>query len=190
MGKGLNRNMKWNRFTVTSQCFTLEQVKEINKAVKEVIAKVESKEESSNAAKGASKTGKFFTVPCVPLMKIIYPWLHQCQEINRQHFGYDIQWQFHLDSFNYNIYGPKGEYDWHLDAKKPGTFSDIKLTCLLNLSEEPYEGGAFNSLTQKEIKFDSGMGLVINPLVAHQVTPITKGERITLTYWAVGPLWI
>jgi len=68
---------------------------------------------------------------------------------------------------------------------------DIKLTCLLNLSEEPYEGGEFCAINQEEetIKFDSGMGLVMNSLIAHKVTPVTKGERITLTYWAMGPLW-
>ena len=67
---------------------------------------------------------------------------------------------------------------------------DMKLTCMLNLSEEPYEGGEFeaNGIDEK-IKFDSGDGLVLNSLVAHRVTPVTKGERITLTYWAYGPAW-
>ena len=44
-------------------------------------------------------------------------------------------------------------------------------------------------LEEETIKFDSGMGLVMNSLIAHKVTPVTKGERITLTYWAMGPLW-
>ena len=60
----------------------------------------------------------------------------------------------------------------------------------LNLSEEAYEGGEFISMGQPEkLKFDSGDGLVVNSLIAHRVTPITKGKRITLTYWANGPLW-
>ena len=67
---------------------------------------------------------------------------------------------------------------------------DIKLTCLLNLSEETYEGGEFCAVgSDEKIKFDSGMGLIITSLIAHKVTPITKGERITLTYWAMGPSW-
>ncbi len=129
-------------------------------------------------------------VPCLPLMNLIHPWSNECQKINSQYFGYHIYWHFHLDAFNYNEYGTNGEYDWHIDATKTGARTDIKLTCLLNLSEEIYEGGKFNSLNQNGfIKFDPGMGLVINSLVAHRVTPVTKGKRTTLSYWATGPLW-
>ena len=68
--------------------------------------------------------------------------------------------------------------------------SDIKLTCLLNLSEETYEGGEFHTINVGgKHDFAPGMGLIMNPLIAHQVTPVTKGERITLTYWAGGPAW-
>ena len=172
---------------VVFTCFTHEQVKEINKTIKKNVLK---NEEPQRATPNVAKIGKFFTVPCSSLMNLINQWLYQCQYINRQRFGYDIYWQFHLDSLNYNVYGTNGEYNWHIDAAKAGALHDIKLTCLLNLSEEPYEGGEFNQLNQKEkTKFDSGMGFVINSLVAHKVTPITKGERITLTYWAAGPLW-
>ena len=168
-------------------CFTHEQVKEINKAIKNSMLKQE--EPSENSA-NVSKIGKFSVVPCLPLMNLIHPWLYKCQQINRQYFGYDVYWHFHLDSLNYNVYGTKGEYGWHIDANRSGTPSAMKLTCLLNLSEEAYEGGEFVSIIQPEkLKFDSGDGLVVNSLIAHKVTPVTKGERITLTYWATGPLW-
>ena len=66
----------------------------------------------------------------------------------------------------------------------------MKLTCLLNLSEETYEGGEFCLLSSNNSQeFTSGMGLIFNSLIAHKVTPVTKGERITLTYWAEGPSW-
>ena len=68
--------------------------------------------------------------------------------------------------------------------------SDQKLTCLLNLSEKPYEGGDFYlTFDNKKIKFKSGEALIFNSLIAHKVSPITKGERITLTYWGIGPVW-
>ena len=53
------------------------------------------------------------------------------------------------------------------------------------------EGGEFKymGVGNKTIKFDSGMMLIINSLIAHKVTPVTKGKRITLTYWALGPAW-
>ena len=67
---------------------------------------------------------------------------------------------------------------------------DVKLTCLLNLSEEPYEGGEFHVINHVGgHKFSSGMSVVFNSLIAHKVTPVTKGERITLTYWASGSAW-
>jgi len=175
----------------TFQCFTFKQVKEINKEIKKNITE---KEEVSKAAQNTSKKGDFFHIPCLPLMELIHPWLYKCQQANRDLFGYDIYWDFHLETLNYNVYGENGEYDWHIDANnqnsnKAGVL-DIKLTCLLNLSEEPYEGGEFYTITSKpEVKFTTGMGLITTSLIAHKVTPVTKGERITLTYFANGPSW-
>ena len=171
----------------TFDCFTKEQVREINKKIKKNISE---KEPESEAATYTTKTGDFYHVPCMPLMELLHSWLYQCQQANRETWGYDICWDFHLESLNYNVYGVKGEYGWHIDANNTSSPIDSKLTCLLNLSEEPYEGGEFYTINNKEKhKFNSGMGLVVNSLIAHKVTPITKGERITLTYWAHGPLW-
>ena len=168
-------------------CFNHEQVKEINKKIKENIIGEEPK---SNAASDTLKTGEFFHVPCGPLMDLLHPWLYQCQMQNKINFGYDIDWHFHLDTLNYNVYKTGGKYDWHIDSDNEMTPSDMKLTCLLNLSEEPYEGGNFLKINEKEeIKFDSGHALVFNSLIGHKVTPVTKGERITLTYWGEGPSW-
>jgi len=170
------------------QCFTIEQVKEINKVIKNNLLQKEVTKEPIGMFN--SKIGDFFSIPCTPLMELLHPWLHQCQRINRGFFGYDINWYFHLDYMNYNVYGKNGKYDWHIDAS-PETSSDIKLTCLLNLSEEPYEGGEFLLIngTPQKTKFESGGGLVFNSLIAHKVTPVIKGERITLTYWATGSNW-
>tara|TARA_B110000196_G_C21010365_1_gene597557 strand:+ start:226 stop:858 length:633 start_codon:yes stop_codon:yes gene_type:complete len=178
-------NPKFN--TATFQCFTQEQVKEINKLIKKNIV---GKESSTEPAEYVTKIGDFSVVPCMPLMKLIHPWLAECQKRNRDIFGYDIYWDFHLEGLNYNVYGTGGEYEWHIDVNNMIQPLDAKLTCLLNLSEEPYEGGEFcivGGVTP--IEFTSGMGLVMTSLIGHKVTPITKGERITLSYWAVGPSW-
>ena len=164
--------------------FTQEQVKEINKEIKKNILK---KEPAGNAAPDTTKTGEFFNIQCSILMELIHPWLYQCQMLNKLTFGYDISWDFHLDMLNYNVYGENDEYDWHIDSNNIYE-TDEKLTCLLNLSEEPYEGGEFYTTNGKH-EFTSGMGCVLNSLIAHKVTPVTKGERITLTYWATGPTW-
>ena len=167
-------------------CFTHEQVKEINKKIKE---NIRGRQNPSDAAQTAIKTGDFLYIPCSPLMELLHPWLYECQNINRNQFGYDIYWNFHLEKFNYNVYGKYGEYGWHVDANRE-EITDKKLTCILNLSEETYEGGDFYLTFENEkIKFGSGEGLVFTSLIAHKVTPITKGERITLTYWGWGPTW-
>ena len=172
---------------ISFQCFEHEQIKEINKNIKKNILQ---KEESNDAAKDTNKKGEFFILQCSPLMELIHPWLYKCQQINKKVFGYDIYWDFYLEKLNYNVYGTNDEYDWHVDANSVNTPTDMKLTCLLNLSEKPYEGGEFCTINFTEkIKFDSGVGLILNSLIAHKVTPVTKGERITLTYWADGPSW-
>jgi len=174
-------------FISTFPCFVPKEIKAINELIKKNLGQ---KEDPTQVAKNVNKTGEFFNVPISPIMNLIHPWLYRCQNLNRQHFGHDIDWQFQTDAVNYNVYGINDTYGWHIDARTESR-TDIKLTCLLNLSEEPYEGGEFLIRSQEEgkIKFDSGMGLIANPLVAHKVTPVTKGKRITLTYWALGPLW-
>jgi hypothetical protein len=171
---------------ITFPYFTHEQVKKINKEIRKNIRQ----KEPLDAAASAIKVGSFFHIPCLSLTELLHPWLKQCQEINKKVFGYDIFWNFPVESFNYNVYDKSGEYDWHTDVTK-NKECDIKLTCLLNLSEETYEGGEFRTIGKpnENIKFTSGMGLIINPLIAHKVTSVTKRERITLTYWGVGPSW-
>ena len=171
---------------ITFPYFTHEQVKEINKEIRKNIRQ----KEPLDAAASAIKVGSFFHIPCLSLTELLHPWLKQCQEINKKVFGYDIFWNFPVESFNYNVYDKSGEYDWHTDVTE-NKECDIKLTCLLNLSEEAYKGGKFRTIgnPNENIKFTSGMGLIFNPLIAHKVTPITKGERISLTYWGVGPSW-
>ena len=171
---------------ITFPYFTHEQVKEINKEIRKNIRQ----KEPLDAAASAIKVGSFFHIPCLSLTELLHPWLKQCQVINTKAFGYDIFWNFPVESFNYNVYDKSGEYDWHTDVTE-NKECDIKLTCLLNLSEETYEGGKFRTIgnPNENIKFTSGMGLIFNPLIAHKVTPVTKGERITLTYWGEGPSW-
>jgi hypothetical protein len=186
-------NSKYN--IISFKCFTLDQVKIINKQIQKNVVGEEPESSVAQPINGM-KTGTFTHVHCASLMELIHPWLYNIQLINKDIFGYDVYWHFHLDTLQYNVYGVGGKYGWHIDAgieshTGPVIASDIKLTCLLNLSEEPYEGGEFHTINDSgEIhEFTPGMGLIMNSLIAHQVTPVTKGERITLTYWATGPAW-
>ena len=57
------------------------------------------------------------------------------------------------------------------------------MTCLFNVRSP-------SKIFTEPIEFTSGMGILFTSLIAHKVTPITTGERRTLTYWANGPEWI
>ena len=168
--------------------FTDEQVKEINKKIRTSTGYKGGGDKYESAYK--FKKGEFFYLPCPPLMELLHPFTKQCQLINRTHFQYDIYWDFHLEGFNYNVYGEGGEYGWHVDGNSDPTPMDMKLTCILNLSEELYEGGDFFiTPAEEKIEVNSGEAIVFTSLIAHRVTPVTKGERITLTYWGQGPSW-
>ena len=105
----MNNKLSINTFEV----FTQEQVVKINKEIKKNILRTQ---QSSDGAQNVSKIGKFSIVRCGPLMELIHPWLYLCQESNKKLFGYDIEWDFHLDTLSYNVYDTDGEYGWHVDA--------------------------------------------------------------------------
>ena len=62
------------------------------------------------------------------------------------------------------------------------------MTFLINLSEEPYEGGDFiiNGQTQDFFR-EPGTAIMFKSHLRHEVTPVTKGNRISLTYFIHGP---
>ena len=183
---------------VSAVIFSTEQIKEINREIQKFITD-DSAENSQNPALG--KKGKFNLIPCAPMLNYLYPYISEIQKANMKFFGYDIFFYLGTDQFNYNVYDgkTKDEYDWHTDGTQMEAPSDIKLTCLLNLSEEPYEGGDFlcfpdyNDPEKEEYKNLLGQFripgtiLLFHPSRPHKVLPVTKGKRITLTYWAEGP---
>ena len=61
------------------------------------------------------------------------------------------------------------------------------MTFLLNLSPDEYEGG--DLIVDKRLTNFRKPGSVIlfKSNLMHEVTPVTKGERITLTYFINGP---
>ena len=63
-------------------------------------------------------------------------------------------------------------------------------TCLLNCSEEPYEGGDLCLFRDKEIKienFNPGTAIVFPSFINHKVEKITSGSRASLAIWMNGP---
>ena len=67
---------------------------------------------------------------------------------------------------------------------------DIKLTCLLNCSEEKYEGGDLYLFRDGEVKiqnFNPGSAVIFPSFTNHKVNKIISGSRATLAIWMEGP---
>lgn len=115
--------------------------------------------------------------------------------INREAFGVDIYSQLNTDQFIRNIYADinEGEYNWHFDADPHSYNYTIKLTTLINLSNENYEGGEFLLWDGKPITIKQyqkpGTLITFPSFYLHKVNPVTKGKRISGTFFMTGPKW-
>lgn len=117
------------------------------------------------------------------------------QNINNEIFGYNL-YPFHtLNKVLLNVYDSKqrGEYPYHRDVSNSDVF-DCKLTILINLSTEKYEGGEFfifNGTEYKVIELNQpGNMVIMRSNLNHRVSPVTKGKRTSLTMFGLGPKFI
>jgi len=195
--------MTMSRTAYSNILFSIEEIKKINKEIQTKYITDKSIEDVGASAVGTLKTSKVNYIPCLPMMESLHPFISFIQGTNKMHFGYDLFFYWNIEMFNYNEYEgkTKDEYNWHIDATPNGSLRDVKLTCLLNLSEDTYEGGdllifpEFDDPEKQEYneivgKFRTpGTAIIFHPGRPHKVMPVTKGKRITLTYWAEGPAW-
>jgi PKHD-type hydroxylase len=103
-------------------------------------------------------------------------------------------WKFNLhsviDSIQYTVYYEGGgHYDWHVDIG-PGSISDRKISCSVQLSDpNKYEGGDLEVWSGGEFKVierRQGSAIFFPSFLMHRVTPITKGIRKSLVLWMGG----
>jgi predicted 2-oxoglutarate/Fe(II)-dependent dioxygenase YbiX len=113
---------------------------------------------------------------------------------NKESFGFDLYNITKFDIFHFNVYDSEkqGEYDWHSDGILEQC-SDIKLTAILNVSDEPYEGGEFSLFLGEDLKIKEinklGNLLIFPSFIQHKVNPVTKGKRKTICCFLYGPNW-
>ena len=166
--------------------FNQDQIKEINKIIKKNL--IQGKD---NFAKESVKTSEVKFVNYGKIEKYIFPFVEFCLTANNNFFGFDLHPLTSLKKLNYNIYEEGTEYSWHIDAVPADPVRDIKLTALLNLSEENYEGGELVLFRANEIickEFNSPGSAVIFPsFINHKVNKIISGRRHTLAIWMSGP---
>ena len=113
-------------------------------------------------------------------------------QLNERCFGFDLA-GFH-DPLQLTRYAADlhGHYDWHTDR---GTFVNgnppRKLTLAVQLSDaDSYAGGDLELLYGREpLRLDRAPGSlhVFPSFVLHRVTPVSRGTRLSLVGWIVGP---
>ena len=110
---------------------------------------------------------------------------------NEINFGYDLFPFRYKQPFCYTVYSSenKSEYKWHTDYSK-NMIKDIKLTAVINLSTESYEGGEFQINNGEEYtvkEFNKGGDIILfKSHLLHRVLPVTKGTRKVLVFFFEG----
>ena len=165
--------------------YTPLEIKKINKSIKSSIL-----EEKGSPAEHVVKTSdvKLFKLGNVPLLE---RFVLSALSANQQNFGYNLYPPQSELRLNYITYNKGNRYDWHMDSNFYHPVSDIKLTCLLNISEKTFEGGEFLLTTglSKEIKeiIQPGSAIIFPSFFMHKVNPVIKGERTMVSLWLEGP---
>ncbi len=167
---------------------------EINKFTDKIKTKVmeEAKDIPSDSAK---KTASVKAIDGRGLPEVAKIMTH-IFNANTLNFGYHL-YAYQGIFFHYNIYdeATQGEYSWHVDGDATNLVSTSKLTSIINLSLNPYEGGDFfinpfgKPMPVPELK-DPGSLVIFPSYTLHQVTPVTKGSRATGAFWTEGPRFI
>ena len=112
-------------------------------------------------------------------------------QANRESFGFDLE-EF-AESPQIARYGAErqGHFDWHSDIGAGALAAKRKLTIVVQLSDPAeYEGGQLELRADASISTaprQRGMAMVFPSFVLHRVTPVTAGERLSLTLWSHGP---
>lgn len=110
---------------------------------------------------------------------------------NKERFGYDLR-EF-AESPQAASYKAKdgGHFAWHSDIGDGPVAGKRKLSLVVQLSKPgSYDGGDLEIMPGAHVVAASrmqGSATVFPSFLLHQVTPVTRGERKSLTVWAHGP---
>ena len=129
------------------------------------------------------------------LNNLILPTLEQAYATAFVKFGYNLYPRNINNSFLLNTYSEtnQSKFDYHIDSSRSNTF-DVKLTFIINLSLQEFQGGKFMIFNGSEYEIEGfvkpGSAILFKSYLSHKVTPIIKGERKTLSYFMYGPKFI
>lgn len=115
--------------------------------------------------------------------------------INKHSYNYDVLYFDDLMMLEYKG-SEKGHYIKHIDCSYDinASFALRKLSFIMQLSSnDDYEGGDLiiypDTNVKKKIVIPKKRGLitVFPSNIIHEVTPVTKGNRLSLITWVYGP---
>ena len=170
---------------VQARLFNNDQIKQLNETVNKNLVVTQDK-----PSKGAIKSSQVKFVNLGAIQHLISPFLDFIIHSNTYYYGFDIFQLTGSKKLNYNTYQKDEEYTWHMDATVRSPIRDIKLTCLLNCSDNDYEGGDLFLFRDKDVKvenFGPGSAVVFPSFISHKVEKIISGSRATLAIWMNGP---
>jgi len=172
-------------YTFANKLFSKERIKELNEQINKNLIK-----SNDSPASDAVKTSTVKFLKYNSIEKLIKPFVEFSYQSNEKIFGFDL---FPLGPdkiLNYNIYEEGTEYNWHFDGTEALDKKDIKLTCLLNCSEESCTGGDLSLFVNGEMKCKEldipGTAIVFPSFINHKVSKLTSGSRKTLAIWMYG----
>ena len=170
---------------VQARLFNSDQIKQLNEAVSKNLVSSHDK-----PSEGAIKSSQVKFVRLFSIQKLIFPFIDFIMTTNHHHYGFDLFPLTPSKILNYNSYKIDEEYSWHMDGTIESPVRDIKLTCLLNCSEENYQGGdlfIFREGEKKVENFSPGSAVIFPSFTYHKVEKIVSGSRKTLAIWMDGP---
>lgn len=164
--------------------------------LKNIVAHAESNFDSNLAdqpAENVTKTAKVKVLNWGKSKHLFKKAVESAKYINLSEIGYDIYDVNDYMGFNYNVYDSNnyGQYDWHIDSSPDESPTDVKLTLLINVSIDSYEGGGFQFFRQGIVNVPEldvpGSIIVFPSFFNHRVLPVTQGTRRSIAIWIHGP---
>ncbi len=145
-------------------------------------------------AEDVHKNATVFMARYKPLRKLMHKAEQFVLDVNKSYFGYDLFSTTDHDIISLNGYNvdQNGVYGWHKDITDDINNFDYKLTMLINVSSDYYEGGTFCYFTtgaERTVEEFSVPGsiCVIPSFVPHTVRKVTLGQRKSITQFYSGP---
>ena len=179
--------------------YSQDEIKDINKFLSKNFVDV-----PDQAAEGVVKTSTVGVVEWGTISTILAKIEHCMLHANKVNFSFDLYLPLDMmQGFNHNTYRIGQEYGWHADKiTDRNRINDVKLTFILNLSEQSYTGGDLylrwgssadarpdDDEEDGKLEFGPGSAILFTGGLYHKVSPVVEGTRKSLTTWIEGPKW-